>query len=53
MVVDCLSKFIPEKLSVKYMGGVTATEPIIPMRYTLTHSDLTGNLFLTIGIHYA
>lgn len=35
------------------MVGVTATEPIIPRRYTLTHSDLTGDLFLTIGSHYA
>lgn len=50
---DCLSKFIPEKLSVEYMGGVTGTGPVIPRRYTLTHSDLTGDLFLTIGIHYA
>lgn len=53
MGVDCLSKFIPEKLSVEYMGGVTPTGPIIPRCYTLTHSDLTGDLFLTIGIHYA
>ncbi|WP_010677389.1 staygreen family protein [Bacillus timonensis] len=48
-----MSKFIPEKLSVEFMGGVTATEPVIPRRYTLTHSDLTGDLFLTIGVHYA
>jgi hypothetical protein len=48
-----LSKFIPEKLSVDYRSGVTVTEPVIPRRYTLTHSDLTGDLFLTIGIHYA
>ncbi len=50
---DCLSKFIPEKLSVEYRSGVTATEPVIPRRYTLTHSDLTGDLFLTIGNHYS
>lgn len=48
-----MSKFIPEKLSVEYRGGVTPTEPIMPRRYTLTHSDVTGDLFLTIGIHYA
>ena len=48
-----LSNFIPEKLSVTYRGGATVTEPVIPRRYTLTHSDLTGDLFLTIGIHYA
>jgi hypothetical protein len=53
MGVDCLSKFIPEKLSVEYRDGVTATEPVIPRRYTLTHSDLTGDLFLSIGIDYA
>jgi hypothetical protein len=48
-----LSDFNPEKLSVEYMDGITATEPVIPRCYTLTHSDLTGDLFLTIGIQYA
>ncbi|MFS0821135.1 staygreen family protein [Bacillus sp. 1P02SD] len=48
-----MSTFYPEKLSVEYMDGVTATEPLIPRRYTLTHSDLTGDLFLTIGFDYA
>ena len=48
-----LSNFNPEKLSVEYIDGVTAAGPVIPRRYTLTHSDLTGELFLTIGIHYA
>jgi hypothetical protein len=51
--VDCLCNFIPEKLSVEYMDGITAKEPILQRRYTLTHSDLTGDLFLTIGIQYA
>jgi hypothetical protein len=53
MGVDHLSTFYPEKLSVEFKDGVTATEPVIPRRYTLTHSDLTGELFLNIGIHYA
>lgn len=35
------------------MDGVTATEPVIGRRHTLTHSDETGDLFLTIGCHYA
>jgi hypothetical protein len=48
-----LSNFNPEKLSVKYMDGITATELVIPRCYTLTHSDFTGELFLTIGIYYA
>lgn len=48
-----MSRLKPEKLSVEFRNGVTATEPIIPRRYTLTHSDITGNLFLTIGLTYA
>ena len=51
--VDCLSDFNKEKLFVEYMDGISATGPVIPRRYTLTHSDLTGDLFLTIGIQYA
>lgn len=48
-----MSKFNPEKLSVEYRDGVMATEPIIPRKYTLTHSDFTGELFLTIGTEVA
>jgi len=48
-----LANFIPEKLSVEYMDGLTATEPVIPRYYTLTHSDVTGELFLAIGKQYA
>ncbi|KAA9022873.1 staygreen family protein [Niallia endozanthoxylica] len=48
-----MSHFIPDKLSVTYRTGVTAAEPVIPRRYTLTHSDVTGELFLNIGMNYA
>lgn len=48
-----MSKFNPEKLFIEFTQGVTETEPIIPRRYTLTHSDLTAELFLTIGSDYA
>lgn len=48
-----MSRLDPKKLSVDFIEGVTPTEPIIPRRYTLTHSDITGELFLTIGIKYA
>jgi hypothetical protein len=48
-----MSKLNPEKLSVEFRQGVTPTEPIIPRRYTLTHSDITAELFLTIGSYYA
>lgn len=47
-----MSTLNPEKLSVDF-EGVTPTTPIIPRRYTLTHSDITAELFLTIGLKYA
>jgi hypothetical protein len=43
----------PEKLNVEFRLGVTPRNPIIPRHYTLTHSDITGDLFLTIGRNYA
>lgn len=48
-----MSKLNPKKLSVEFRKGVTDTDPIIPRRYTLTHSDVTAQLFLTIGLTYA
>ena len=48
-----MSKFDPEKLTVEYRDGVKAHEPIIPRHHTLTHSDFTGELFLTIGTQFA
>ena len=48
-----MSKFNPEKLTVEYRDGVSATEPIISRSHTLTHSDVTGQLFLTIGTQFA
>jgi len=48
-----MSKLNPDKLSVEFRKGVTAIKPIIPRRYTLTHSDITSQLFLTIGLRYA
>jgi len=48
-----LSTFSPEKLFAEYREGVTATTPFVPRRYTLTHSDKTGDLFLNIGTNYA
>jgi hypothetical protein len=48
-----MAKLNPEKLIVEYEDDVTATDPIIPRRYTLTHSDITAELFLTIGRNYS
>lgn len=50
---DKMSKLNSEKLSVDFREGVTPTDPIIPRHYTLTHSDITAELFLTIGLEYA
>lgn len=47
-----MKRLDPDKLSVEYNTGVTPISPIIPRRYTLTHSDDTGELFLTIGPEY-
>jgi hypothetical protein len=44
-----VSRLRPEKLHVRLLEGVTAEGPVTPRRYTLTHSDTTGELFLTIG----
>lgn len=40
------------KLYVNDLTGATAGINSLPRRYTLTHSDLTGDLFLTIGDNY-
>jgi len=42
----------PQKLHVTFQEKETAIELSLPRRYTLTHSDLTGDLFLTIGPDY-
>lgn len=47
-----MSRFDPKKLHVEYVG-VTSTEPIIPRRYTLTHSDITADLYLTLSLDFA
>ncbi|MBN1161639.1 MAG: staygreen family protein [Dehalococcoidales bacterium] len=42
----------PKKLHVRYLTGASPDEFTLPRRYTLTHSDKTGELFLTIGSEY-
>jgi hypothetical protein len=49
-----MSDLQPEKLHVTFQQG-TDPRPAqfsLPRRYTLTHSDRTGDLFLTIGADY-
>jgi hypothetical protein len=39
----------PEKLHIRFLNGSASDGPPYPRCYTLTHSDATGELFLTIG----
>ena len=41
-----------EKLHVTYLTGAIPDKLTLPRRYTLTHSDITGELFLSIGREY-
>lgn len=47
-----MSQLNPQKLHVRYFGGIKTTAPITPRAYTLTHSDSTGDLYLSIGNEY-
>lgn len=47
-----MSRLRPEKLYVRFTEGVDPEGPIVGRRYTLTHSDRTGDLFLTVGLAY-
>jgi hypothetical protein len=47
-----MARLKPDKLHVTFTDPTTAVGPLTPRRYTLTHSDVTGDLFLTIGSDY-
>lgn len=47
-----MSRLDPRKLHVRFDGQAEPEGPLQPRRYTLTHSDSTGELFLTIGADY-
>lgn len=47
-----MKRLNPKKLHVTYLTGATPEDLILPRRYTLTHSDITGKLFLTISSAY-
>lgn len=48
-----MKRLNPDKLHVEFRTGVTMTEPVIGRKYTLTHSDITADIFLTIGLQFA
>ena len=47
-----MSRLRPEKLHVRFAPGLAPEGPVVPRRYTLTHSDTTGELYLTVGPDY-
>jgi len=47
-----MSGFNPKKLHVVFKDTIEPNKLTIPRKYTLTHSDSTGDLFLTIGAEY-
>jgi hypothetical protein len=47
-----MKRLNPQKLHVAYLNGAAQEDLVLPRRYTLTHSDITGKLFLTISNEY-
>ncbi|MFU8795931.1 MAG: staygreen family protein [Dehalococcoidia bacterium] len=47
-----MKRLDPRKLNVTYLPGTTPEHMDLPRRYTLTHSDRTGKLFLSIGSEF-
>jgi hypothetical protein len=47
-----MGRLIPSKLNISYLTDTTPDKLILPRRYTLTHSDISGELFLSIGSQY-
>jgi hypothetical protein len=47
-----MGRLNPEKLHVSFSAGASPLEPLASRCYTLTHSDATGDLFLTVGLEF-
>ena len=47
-----MERLNPEKLHVTHLTGAKSNHITLPRRYTLTHSERTGELFLSIGSEY-
>jgi len=47
-----MKRLNPQKHYVAYLIGTTPEDLFLTRRYTLTHSDITGKLFLTINNEY-
>jgi hypothetical protein len=46
---DQLRRLHPNKLKVRFLAPCNSTGPEKPRNYTLTHSDFSGELFLTVA----
>lgn len=47
-----LNKLNQGKLRVDFKSGISQDGPIIPRKYTVTHSDETGEIVVTVAKHY-
>ncbi|WP_108669262.1 staygreen family protein [Peribacillus acanthi] len=47
-----MSTFNPEKLNTTFIPPATPYSPVDGRKYTMTHSDTTGELFVSIGCDY-
>jgi hypothetical protein len=47
-----MNRLKPEKLHITLLVVTNPEKLVLPRRYTLTHSDITGELFLSIGSEY-
>lgn len=47
-----MASLIPTKLHTRFTSPTDASGPLHPRCYTLTHSDRTGDLFLTVASEY-
>jgi hypothetical protein len=45
-----MGRLNPDKLHVSFLDGTSPENFSLPRRYTLTHSDITGDLFLSVGV---
>ena len=45
--------FNPSKVHTEFRNNISSYNPVIGRKYTITHSDETAELFVTIGTEYA
>lgn len=48
-----MKKIEPDRVYSELRDHISPISPVIGRKYTVTHSDETGELFVTIGRHYA